>query len=63
MSSDDINEIADAPAGSVRDPVKLDLRKTQSPTKPVPSQQIQPSEQITTMKYATVGPNHKVVIK
>jgi hypothetical protein len=63
MSSDDINEIADAPAGSVRDPVKLDLREPHSTTKPLSSQQAHPSEQTTTMKYATIGPNHKVVIK
>jgi len=63
LSFDDINEIADTPAGSAREPVKLDLRESQNSTKPRSSQQTQPSEQIAMMKYATVGPDHKVVIK
>jgi hypothetical protein len=64
LSNDDVNEIADAPAGITKEAVRVDLKKSQAAEKQAPELQNlkPPTEKATTVKYATIGPNRSVSI-
>jgi hypothetical protein len=73
LSNDDVNEIADAPAGVTKEAIRVDLKKIQAAENPNPKihssihSSINTPKQTTdgeaAIKYATVGPNHSVSIQ
>jgi len=63
LSSDDVNEVADTPAGTVKEAVKIDSRPGAKVAHSNPTAPPKPLESMTKVRYATIGPNHAVTIK
>lgn len=63
LTSAEVNEIADTPAGSVQSAIKLDLQKAAKPATGSVTAIETPTEPTEKLRYATVGQDGKVDIK